>query len=79
MQTQGKNEGRPVNEALTNCLGKEKWLYSHIFFVNDISIKDSKHVLWQAMKPAMCYSPHDDEALPYYPFALAVKPSQAAT
>ena len=56
------NEGRPVNEALTNCLGREKWLYSHIFSINDISIKGSKHVLWQAMKPAMCYSPHDDEA-----------------
>ena len=26
-----KNEGRPVNEALTNCLGREKWLYKSHF------------------------------------------------
>ena len=45
MQTEGKNEGRPVNEALTNCLGREKWLYSHIFSVNDISIKGSKRAV----------------------------------
>ena len=67
MQTEGKNEGRPVNEALTNCLGEGKMAR---FSVNDISIKGSKHVLWQAMKPAMCYSPHDDEGFALLSFSI---------